>query len=134
MVRKIKAEVPAPVILLGTKTNLVYNIFYFVQTAVLLIAGNKGDLEDFRQVCVTAGAKTATQFACLFSELSAAESAQQVIEAFESLIREAQLHQYYHPKIFARCKRPNIITMTKLIIALFGKSPKVKRRRPFLSL
>ena len=110
VIRKVKMEAPVPVLLLG----------------------NKSDMEHCRQVPTAKGSKTAASSKARFCELSAAESSLHVTVAFESLIRDAQLHFLYHPRVLFRCRKSSLLTVTKLILAMFEKLP--KKRKPFLSL
>ena len=60
----------------------------FKQKAVVIIVGNKSDLEHERQVPETEGASLAEYFRCMFVECSASEGYPKIAEAFHELCRE----------------------------------------------
>jgi GTPase SAR1 family protein len=110
-IRKIKLTTPVPIIVLG----------------------NKRDMRHRREVPVGEGRRLAEEFACQFYELSTAESVMGVSMAFESLMREAQALRTCHPKTFPRrSQRTSLLSVSKMIGAMFGKA--TKKKRPSLSL
>ncbi|OWA51696.1 putative Ras-related and estrogen-regulated growth inhibitor-like protein [Hypsibius exemplaris] len=109
-IRKIKLTTPVPIILLGNKT----------------------DIKHRRETSVNEGRKLSEEFGCQFYELSTAESVAGVSMSFDSLIREAQALRICHPKTFPRRSRTSLLSVSKMIGAMFGKA--TKKKRPSLSL
>lgn len=99
----------------------------------VILLGNKRDLLHRREVSLAEGRKVAEHFGSQFYEISAAESFMGVSLAFESLLRETQALRICSPKTYPRRRRSSLISVTKMIGAMFGKSSRNKKR-PSLSL
>ncbi|KAJ7351774.1 hypothetical protein OS493_035717 [Desmophyllum pertusum] len=68
--------------------DLLQFIDPFKQKTVIIVIGNKSDLEHERQVSEGEGASLAEKLKCSFFECSASEGYQKVAEAFHELYRE----------------------------------------------
>uniref|UniRef100_A0A8C7W448 small monomeric GTPase n=1 Tax=Oncorhynchus mykiss TaxID=8022 RepID=A0A8C7W448_ONCMY len=91
-----------------------------VEVPVCLV-GNKQDLCHARQVCEEEGRSLAQENRCLFQEVSAAESYQEISNLFTQLIREVMEHLKYRAD--RRCYSSSK-SMAKLINNMFGKRRK----------
>nr|XP_046207589.1 ras-related and estrogen-regulated growth inhibitor-like protein isoform X2 [Oncorhynchus gorbuscha] len=91
-----------------------------VEVPVCLV-GNKQDLCHARQVCEEEGRSLAQENRCLFQEVSAAESYQEIANLFTQLIRQVMEHLKYRAD--RRCYSSSK-SMAKLINNMFGKRRK----------
>ncbi|KAM9529766.1 ras-related and estrogen-regulated growth inhibitor-like protein isoform 2-T2 [Salvelinus alpinus] len=91
-----------------------------VEVPVCLV-GNKQDLCHARQVCEEEGRSLAQENRCLFQEVSAAESYQEIANLFTQLIRQVMEHLKYRAD---RRRYSSSKSMAKLINNMFGKRRK----------
>ncbi|KAL0967972.1 hypothetical protein UPYG_G00260520 [Umbra pygmaea] len=85
------------------------------------LMGNKQDLSHVRQVCEEEGRLLAQENRCLFQEVSAAESYQEIDSLFTRLIRDMMEHLKYRAD---RRRYSGSKSMAKLINNVFGKRRK----------
>ncbi|EDO28477.1 predicted protein [Nematostella vectensis] len=79
----------------NTAVQLVEAVYYGKGTDEVHVAlvGNKTDLEHFRTVSKKEGKSAAEQLGCMFCEVSAAESYENVQVALNSLFRKVSIHK-----------------------------------------
>lgn len=99
---------------------------------VVLVA-NKRDLAHVRQVDIDDGRQLSLKVHCQFHEVSAADSYVGVSIAFQSILREVLATKILRSLTPVR-RRLSVVTVSKMLGAVFGKNSKRPKKRPSLSL
>ncbi|KAH6924426.1 hypothetical protein HPB50_017344 [Hyalomma asiaticum] len=98
-----------------------------------ILVANKRDLSHVRQVDVDDGRQLSLQLHCQFFEVSAADSYAGVSMAFQSILREVLATKILRSLTPVR-RRLTVVTVSKMLGAVFGKNGKRHKKRPSLSL
>ncbi|XP_064487898.1 ras-related and estrogen-regulated growth inhibitor-like protein [Ornithodoros turicata] len=96
-----------------------------------ILVANKRDLAHVRQVDVDDGRELSLQCHCQFYEVSAADSYTGVSIAFQSVLREVLAVKILRSLPIRR--RLSVVTVSKMLGAVFGKNGKRQKKRPSLS-
>ncbi|KAG0427481.1 hypothetical protein HPB47_025463 [Ixodes persulcatus] len=98
-----------------------------------ILVANKRDLSHVRQVDVDDGRELSLKLHCQFFEVSAADSYAGVSIAFQSILREVLATKILRSLTPVR-RRLSVVTVSKMLGAVFGKNAKRHKKRPSLSL
>ncbi|KAH9380170.1 hypothetical protein HPB48_019538 [Haemaphysalis longicornis] len=92
-----------------------------------------GTYHIVRQVDVDDGRQLSLSVQCQFYEVSAADSYAQVSMAFQSILREVLATKILRSLTPVR-RRLTVVTVSRMLGAVFGKNAKRHKKRPSLSL
>ncbi|XP_077529356.1 ras-related and estrogen-regulated growth inhibitor-like protein [Haemaphysalis longicornis] len=98
-----------------------------------ILVANKRDLANVRQVDVDDGRQLSVSVQCQFYEVSAADSYAGVRIAFQSILREVLATKIIRSLTPVR-RHLSVITVSKMLGAVFGKNTKRHKKRPSLTL
>uniref|UniRef100_G3MMK8 small monomeric GTPase n=1 Tax=Amblyomma maculatum TaxID=34609 RepID=G3MMK8_AMBMU len=98
-----------------------------------ILVANKRDLSHIRQVQVDDGRQLSLRVQCKFFEVSAADSYTGVSMAFQSILRQVLDTKILRSLTPVR-RRLSVVTVSKMLDAVFGKNEKRRKKRPSLSL
>ncbi|XP_077494639.1 ras-related and estrogen-regulated growth inhibitor-like protein [Amblyomma americanum] len=97
-----------------------------------VLVANKRDLSHVRQVEVDDGRQLSTRLQCKFQEVSAADSYSGIRVAFQGILREVLATKILFSLTPLR-RRLTVVTVSKMLGAVFGKNSKRHKKRPSLS-